>query len=147
MRCIWQLLFQKFPFDFITFGSHQKQKFFVSGSRLDAEIDVLSDLRFPCRTVLLSRYNDIYRVQMPNITPHVCRHTYCSNMAKSGMNPKTLQYLMGHSDISVTMNVYTHIGFNDAEEELKRMEEFRKAQAEVEQKKKKPMSQKMFKVI
>ena len=72
-------------------------------------------------------YDDIYRVQMPNITPHVCRHTYCSNMAKSGMNPKTLQYLMGHSDISVTMNVYTHIGFDDAEEELKRMEEFRKA--------------------
>lgn len=88
---------------------------------------------------MVGRYNDIYRVQMPNITPHVCRHTYCSNMAKSGMNPKTLQYLMGHSDISVTMNVYTHIGFDDAEEELKRMEEFRKAQAEVEQK--------MFKVV
>ena len=96
---------------------------------------------------MVGRYNDIYRVQMPNITPHVCRHTYCSNMAKSGMNPKTLQYLMGHSDISVTMNVYTHIGFDDAEEELKRMEEFRKAQAEVEQKKEKPMSQEMFKVV
>ena len=96
---------------------------------------------------IVGRYNDIYRVQLPNITPHVCRHTYCSNMAKSGMNPKTLQYLMGHSDISVTMNVYTHIGFDDAEEELKRMEEFRKAQAEVEQKKEKPMSQKMFKVV
>ena len=96
---------------------------------------------------MVGRYNDIYRVQMLNITPHVCRHTYCSNMAKSGMNPKTLQYLMGHSDISVTMNVYTHIGFDDAEEELKRMEEFRKAQAEVEQKKEKPMSQKMFKVV
>ena len=82
---------------------------------------------------MVGRYNDIYRVQMPNITPHVCRHTYCSNMAKSGMNPKTLQYLMGHSDIS--------------EEELKRMEEFRKAQAEVEQKKEKPMSQKVFKVV
>ena len=38
-------------------------------------------------------------------------------------------------------------GFDDAEEELKRMEEFRKAQAEVEQKKEKPMSQKMFKVV
>ena len=49
--------------------------------------------------------------------------------------------------ISVTMNVYTHIGFDDAEEELKRMEEFRKAQAEVEQKKEKPVSQKMFKVV
>ena len=45
------------------------------------------------------------------------------------------------------VNVYTHIGFDDAEEELKRMEEFRKAQAEVEQKKEKTMSQKMFKVI
>jgi hypothetical protein len=53
--------------------------------------------------------------------------------------------LMGHSDISVTMNVYTHISFDDAEEELKRMEDFKKAQAEVEQKK--TMSQKMFKVI
>ena len=97
---------------------------------------------------MVGRYNDIYRVQLPNITPHVCRHTYCSNMAKSGMNPKTLQYLMGHSDISVTMNVYTHIGFDDAEEELKRMEEFRKAQAEVDKKNDaKAVSQKMFKVV
>ena len=97
---------------------------------------------------MVGRYNDIYRVQMPNITPHVCRHTYCSNMAKSGMNPKTLQYLMGHSDISVTMNVYTHISFDDAEEELKRMEEFRKAQAEIEKKNDaKAVSQKMFKVV
>ena len=92
----------------------------------------------------LAKHNRIYKEQLPKITPHVCRHTYCSNMAKSGMNPKTLQYLMGHSDISVTMNVYTHIGFDDAEEELKRMEEFRRAQAEVEQKKEKPMSQKML---
>ncbi len=53
----------------------------------------------------VGRYNDIFRVQMPNITPHVCRHTYCSNQARAGMNPKTLQYLMGHSDIGVTMNL------------------------------------------
>ena len=33
---------------------------------------------------MVKRYNDIFRVQMPNITPHVCRHTYCSNMAKAG---------------------------------------------------------------
>ena len=53
---------------------------------------------------------------------------------------------MGHSDILITMNVYTHIGSDDAEE-LKWMEEFRKVRAEVEQKKEKPMSQKMFKVV
>lgn len=95
---------------------------------------------------MVHRYNEIYRVQMPNITPHICRHTYCSSMAKSGMSAKTLQYLMGHSDIAVTMNVYTHINFNDAEEELKRMENFQKAQAEVA-KKEKPVNQKMFKAI
>lgn len=97
---------------------------------------------------MVNRYNDIYRIQMPNITPHICRHTYCSNQAKAGMNPKTLQYLMGHSDISVTMNVYTHVNFDDAEEELRRMEEFRKAQAEIEKKNPpKPTSQVLFKVI
>ena len=43
---------------------------------------------------------------VPYLTsPHDCRYTYCSNQAKTRMNPKTLQYLMGHSDISVTMNV------------------------------------------
>ncbi len=55
-------------------------------------------------------------------------------MAKLRMNPKTLQYLMGHSDISVTMNVYTHIGLDDTTEELKRMEESRKMQEEMEKK-------------
>ena len=55
-------------------------------------------------------------------------------MRKAGMNPKTLQYLMGHSDISVTMNVYTHVNFDDAEEELKRMESFRLAKKEIDDK-------------
>ena len=67
------------------------------------------------------KYNSIYKVQMPIITPHVCRHTFCSNMAKSGMNPKTLQYIMGHSDISVTLNTYTHVKYEDAEEEMKKV--------------------------
>ena len=69
------------------------------------------------------KYNDIYRVQLPLVTPHVCRHTFCSNMAKSGMNPKTLQYIMGHSDISVTLNTYSHVGFEDAKEEMQRVAE------------------------
>lgn len=69
----------------------------------------------------VSKYNSIYRNELPSITPHVCRHTYCSNMAKSGMNPKTLQYLMGHSDISVTMNTYTHVNYEDAVAEVTRL--------------------------
>ena len=97
---------------------------------------------------MVKRYNDIYRVQMPNITPHVCRHTYCSNMAKSGMNPKTLQYLMGHSDIGVTLNTYTHLGLEDAVDELKRVEELENARKEMEKiNGEGTVSQKMFRVI
>ncbi len=70
---------------------------------------------------ILEKYNGIYKVQMPEVTPHICRHTYCSNMAKSGMNPKSLQYLMGHSDISVTLNVYTHVSYEDAKNEALRI--------------------------
>lgn len=69
----------------------------------------------------LEKYNSIYKVQLPKITPHVCRHTFCSNMAKSGMNLKTLQYIMGHADIGVTLNVYTHTTFADAKEEMKKL--------------------------
>ena len=68
------------------------------------------------------KYNSIYKEELPLITPHVCRHTYCTNKAKSGMNPKTLQYLMGHSEISVTMDTYTHLGLQDAWDELQRLQ-------------------------
>ena len=72
-------------------------------------------------THILQKYNRTYKVQMPKVTPHVCRHTFCSKMAKSGMNPKSLQYIMGHSDITVTMNTYTHVKFEDAEAEMKKI--------------------------
>ena len=41
-----------------------------------------------------------------------------TNMALSGISAKTLQYLMGHSDISITLNVYTHIKFDNAQKEV-----------------------------
>lgn len=69
----------------------------------------------------LKKHNRIYKKQLPKITPHVCRHTFCSNMAKSGMNPKTLQYIMGHSDIGVTLNTYTHTDFESAQEEMQKV--------------------------
>ena len=69
-----------------------------------------------------NKYNSIYKEELPEITPHVCRHTYCTNKAKSGMNPKTLQYLMGHSEVSVTMDTYTHLGLQDAWDELQRLQ-------------------------
>ena len=48
------------------------------------------------------------------------------------MYPETLQYLMGHSDISVTMNTYTHLGLEDAVEEMGRIKEMENARKEQE---------------
>ena len=102
---------------------------------------------------MVNRYNEIYRLQMPNITPHVCRHTYCSNQARAGMNPKTLQYLMGHADIGVTLNVYTHLGLEDAAAEMARMEEVESARKEQEKisgkaaEQESRITQRMFRVV
>ena len=51
---------------------------------------------------IIQKYNRIYRIQMPKVTPHVCRHTFCSNMA-------------------ITLNTYTHVNFDDAKEEVYRI--------------------------
>lgn len=57
----------------------------------------------------------LYGKVMPNITPHVLRHTFCSNMAAAGIDAKSLQTIMGHSNISVTYDVYTHVDIETIE--------------------------------
>lgn len=71
---------------------------------------------------IVEKYNKIYRVQMPKVTPHICRHTYCSHNASAGMNPKHLQYLMGHSDIGVTLNTYTTVDLECVKNDVKAVE-------------------------
>ena len=47
-------------------------------------------------------------------TPHVLRHTFCTNMAQAGMQPNALQYIMGHADIKMTLGTYTHFNVEAA---------------------------------
>ena len=66
----------------------------------------------------LAKFNRLFKDELPNITPHVCRHTFCSNCASAGMNPKTLQIIMGHSSIEFTLDVYTHLEAGDVKTEF-----------------------------
>lgn len=67
-----------------------------------------------CRWAL-SKYHKLHPDKpLPHITPHVYRHTFCTNMVNAGMDVKVLQYIMGHSDINVTLNIYTHMGYDKA---------------------------------
>ena len=40
---------------------------------------------------------------------HGLRHTFITNLGKAGVDPKTAQVLARHSDIQLTMNIYTHV--------------------------------------
>ena len=46
---------------------------------------------------------------MPPISSHTFRHTGCTRLGENNVNPKVMQYVMGHSDAQITMNVYNHI--------------------------------------
>lgn len=50
-----------------------------------------------------------------DFTPHLFRHTYASNLYKAGVDVKTAQYLLGHSDIKTTLDIYTHFGSADVD--------------------------------
>lgn len=44
-----------------------------------------------------------------DFVPYCLRHTYCTNLAKSGVDIRTAQKLMGHSSIQITADIYTHV--------------------------------------
>ena len=55
------------------------------------------------------------------VTPHICRHTFCTKMARIGMKPKILQYIMGHSKVETTLSYYVHIDYDQVAEEIERV--------------------------
>ena len=63
-------------------------------------------------------------ILLPHITAHILRHTACTRMAEAGMDPKILQGIMGHSDISMTMNVYNHGSIERMQNEMKKLEKY-----------------------
>ena len=68
------------------------------------------------RRGIQKKINRIYGNSFPRVTPHVLRHTFCTNMQQGGIDVKSLQYLMGHSNVSVTLDVYTHTNFQTVQE-------------------------------
>ena len=64
------------------------------------------------------RYVKLHGNTLPSITPHALRHTFCTNMQPL-IDVKSLQYLMGHSHASVTLDVYTHSNYESVEKAFK----------------------------
>ena len=51
-----------------------------------------------------------------DVTPHLLRHTYITNLLYAGVDPKTVQYLAGHENSKTTMDIYARVKYNKPEE-------------------------------
>ena len=70
---------------------------------------------------LVNKYKKMRAVDFPHVTPHSFRYSFCTRLANAGMNPKALQYLMGHSNITITLDYYARATFNSAKAEMERL--------------------------
>ena len=52
------------------------------------------------------------------VTPHQLRHTYITNLIYASVDPKTVQYLAGHENSKVTMDIYAKVKYNRPEQLL-----------------------------
>lgn len=59
--------------------------------------------------------NVVYSMDF-KVTPHQLRHTYITNLIYKGVDPKTVQYLAGHENIGITMNIYAKVKYNKPEQ-------------------------------
>jgi len=50
------------------------------------------------------------------VTPHILRHTYITNLLLGGVDIKTVQYLAGHEKSKTTLEIYSHLTYNRPEE-------------------------------
>ncbi len=66
---------------------------------------------------IADRYNEKYNTTL-RVTPHILRHTFCTNLANQRFSVKNLQCLMGHADVHTTMNIYAHSNYEEAEKEF-----------------------------
>ncbi|MCI8378557.1 MAG: tyrosine-type recombinase/integrase [Lachnospiraceae bacterium] len=64
-------------------------------------------------------------LKLPHILAHNLRNTGCTRMAEAGIDPKVLQYIMGHSKISVTMEIYNHVSKERNRKEMDKLEKIR----------------------
>ena len=113
---------------------HKKDTYFQS-LKFGIEIDGYKGFVFHTRTglpILANRindylsktvksYNETHEDELPKISCHTMRHTFCTRMAELGINPKSLQYIMGHSNYKTTADVYITETENHAQKEFERI--------------------------
>ena len=63
------------------------------------------------------------RIGMKKFSMHTLRHTFATRCIEGGMRPKTLQMILGHANISMTMDLYVHVTEDAKKQEIKNIEQ------------------------
>ena len=58
---------------------------------------------------IIKIYNDNHEDNLPNITCHICRHTFCTRLAEMNISPHALQKIVGHASYDTTARVYIRV--------------------------------------
>jgi len=120
---------------------NQRDQQMIRGWRTNVEIDGYSNFVFSTKNRnpimpsavnslllnIVNKYNSTCdrKIELPHISAHSLRHTGCTRMAEAGVDPKVLQYIMGHSHISVTMEIYNHVSVERNRKEMSKLEQTR----------------------
>ena len=67
-------------------------------------------------------------VLLPRFSCHSLRHTCATRLCEAGVNMKVVQDVLGHADITTTMNIYTDATKSFKQQEMNRLEEFLKVE-------------------
>lgn len=70
---------------------------------------------------VVKSYNKTHDNKIGHISCHLLRHTFCTRMARLGMNPHALQYIMGHNNFAITSKYYISNDYEFASEEFSRV--------------------------
>lgn len=118
----------------------RRKQWMIHKKDLDYSIDGYSNFVFLnqhngriCRPAIIRRFlrdkivaegNKTREIQLPATPPHILRHTFCTRLAEAGVDLKTMQFLMGHEDIKITLEVYDHINQNRINNEMDKINSY-----------------------
>lgn len=97
------------------YRNRQRKAFLDSGIKCNGVVFTSSVKRYLRRTALLTRLQRYFRVaELPDIGFHGFRHTHASFLLNSGVGYKELQHRLGHAQLSMTMDTYSHLSEENA---------------------------------